>query len=294
MVVSVYIPTRNRRALVERAVKSVLAQDHAELEVIVVDDASTDDTQAFLAAAAAADPRLSFFTQDRPRGAPAARNRAISAARGPFITGLDDDDCFEPTRVRRFVAAWARLQSEGKKPACLYGQSVSMRGGKPIWVSQRPNSADYADLFQQNVIGNQVFAPREHFIGAGLFDEQLPAWQDLDLFIRMLQKYGTAYLVPAPTYYVDDEDRNDRISSKGERVRLAKARIAAKHGDLDPRLLLSLHMQMFNGFYDIPPTLEDIRFLLVNKPTFRHLRRMVKQLVLMPLARKRFSSTTTG
>jgi glycosyltransferase involved in cell wall biosynthesis len=292
MIVSVYIPTRNRRALVERAVKSVLEQDHAELEVIVVDDASSDDTPAFLAAAAAADPRLVFFANDRPGGAPAARNRAIAAAKGAFVTGLDDDDYFEPTRLRRFLAAWKQFESEGKKPACIYAQSVSMRGGKPIWISERPSSVEYVDLFTQNVIGNQVFAPREHFVGAGLFDEQLPAWQDLDLFIRMLQKYGTAYLVPVPTYFFDDEDRNDRISSKGERVRIAKARIAAKHKDLDPRLLLSLHMQMFNGFYDIAPTLQDIRFLLANKPTFRHVRRMVRRVAVMPLARKRFSSTT--
>ena len=291
MLVSVYIPTRNRRALVERAVKSVLEQDHPELEVIVVDDASTDDTQAFLAAAAAADPRLVFFANDRPQGAPTARNRAITAAKGTFVTGLDDDDYFEPTRLRRFVAAWTEFQSAGKQPACLYAQSVSMRGGRPIWVSERPSSVESADLFTQNVIGNQVFAPREHFLGAGLFDEQLPAWQDLDLFIRMLQKYGTAHLVPVPTYYFDDGDRDDRISSKGERIRIAKARIAAKHKDLDPRLLLSLHMQMFNGFYDIPPTLHDIRFMLANKPSFRHLRRMVRRVVVMPLARKRFSST---
>jgi glycosyltransferase involved in cell wall biosynthesis len=291
MLVSVYIPTRNRRALVERAVKSVLEQDRPELEVIVVDDASTDDTQAFLAAASAADSRLSFFANDRPSGAPAARNRAITAAKGAFVTGLDDDDYFEPTRLRRFVEAWTQFESEGRKPACLYAQSVSMRGGKAIWVSQRPSSVNYADLFQQNVIGNQVFAPRQHFIGAGLFDEQLPAWQDLDLFIRMLQKYGTAHLVPVPTYYFDDGDRDDRISSKGERVRLAKERIADKHKDLDPKLLLSLHMQMFNGFYDIPPTLKDIRFLLANKPSFRHLRRMVRRVAVMPLARKRFSSS---
>jgi glycosyltransferase involved in cell wall biosynthesis len=293
MLVSVYIPTRNRRTLVERAVKSVLEQDHPDLEVIVVDDASTDDTVAFLAAAAAADSRLTFFANDRPRGAPAARNRAITAAKGTFITGLDDDDYFEPTRLRRFVTAWAQFEAEGKKPACLYAQSVSMRGGKPIWVSERPSSVVYADLFQQNVIGNQVFAPREHFIGAGLFDEELPAWQDLDLYIRVLQKYGTAYLVPIPTYYFDDGDRDDRISSKGARVRVAKGLIAAKHRGLDPRLLLSLHMQMFNGFYDISPTLQDIRFLLANKPTLRHWRRMVRRVLVMPLARKRFTSTAT-
>jgi glycosyltransferase involved in cell wall biosynthesis len=290
MLVSVYIPTRNRRALVERAVKSVLEHDHAELEVIVVDDASNDDTPAFLEAASAADPRLSFFVQDRPMGAPAARNRAIAAAKGPFVTGLDDDDYFEPTRLRRFVAAWQEFEAAGKRPACIYAQSVSMRGGKPTWVSERPSSVEFADLFQQNGIGNQVFAPRDHFIGAGLFDEALPAWQDLDLFIRILQEYGTAYLVPAPTYYFDDGDRNDRISSKGEKVRLAKARIAEKHNGLDPQLLLSLHMQMFNGFYDIHPTLKDIRYMLANKPTFRHWRRMIRRVAVMPLARKRFSS----
>jgi glycosyltransferase involved in cell wall biosynthesis len=290
MLVSVYIPTRNRRALVERAVKSVLAQDHAELEVIVVDDASTDDTPSYLASAAAADSRVSFFVNDRPLGAPAARNRAINAAKGAFVTGLDDDDYFEPTRLRRFVAAWADLAAKGKKPACLYAQSISMRGGKPIWVSQRPELIESRDLFHQNVIGNQVFAPRDHFIGAGLFDEGLPAWQDLDLFIRILQKYGTAHLVPVATYYFDDGDRNDRISSKSEKIRIAKARIAAKHQDLDRRLLLSLHMQMFNGFYDIHPTLEDIKFLLANKPTFRHLRRMVRRVAVAPLARRRFSS----
>ena len=291
MLVSVYIPTRNRRALVERAVKSALAQDHAEVEVIVVDDASTDDTREFLAAASAADPRLSFLLNDQPRGAPVARNRAISTARGVFVTGLDDDDYFDPTRLGRFLAGWRQFEAEGKKPACLYAQSVSMRGGKAIYVSERPRSVEFRDLFQQNVIGNQVFAPREHFLGAGLFDEQLPAWQDLDLFIRILQKYGTAYLVPAETYYFDDGDRNDRISSKGERVRIAKGKIAAKHAGLDRRLLLSLHMQMFNGFYDIPPTLADIRFMLTNKPTLRHVRRMVRRVAMIPLARKRFTST---
>jgi glycosyltransferase involved in cell wall biosynthesis len=291
MLVSVYIPTRNRRVMVERAVRSVLEQDYKDLEVIVVNDASTDDTERFLTELAAADPRLTAFTQDRPGGAPAARNRAISAAKGEFITGLDDDDWFEPTRLSHFVAAWNRLHSEGKRPSCLYSQSVWIHNGQQKFVSNKPATVQYADLFTQNVIGNQVFAPRAHFVGAGLFDEQLPAWQDLDLFIRILRKYGTAELVPAATYFYDDEERVDRISAKGERIRTARGRIAAKHGDLDPRLLLSLYMQMFTGFYDIQPTLADIRFLLANKPSFKHVRRMARRVLNMPLARRRFSST---
>ena len=289
MLVSVYIPTRNRRVLIERAVRSVLAQDHADLELFVVNDASTDDTQAFLTELARTDPRLIVFENEEPKGAPVARNRAISAAKGQFITGLDDDDYFEPSRLRRFLQRWAELEAEGKRPSCLYSQSICMRDGRQMWVSQKPSTVDYEDLFTRNVIENQVFAPREHFIGAGMFDEQLPAWQDIDLFIRMLRKYGTAFLAPYPTYFYDDDERTDRISAKGERIRRAKVRIAAKHQDLDPRLLLALHMQMFSGFYDIPPTLADVRMLLANKPSFKHWKRLARRMIGRQLGRRRFS-----
>jgi glycosyltransferase involved in cell wall biosynthesis len=279
--------------MVERAVRSVLEQDHKDLEVFVVNDASTDDTREILAELSASDPRLTVFTQDEPKGAPAARNRAISAAKGEFVTGLDDDDWFEPKRISSFLSAWRSYEAEGIRPSSLYSESVWMRDGEQKFVSNKPRSVDYKDMFTQNLIGNQVFAPRAHFVGAGMFDEQLPAWQDLDLFIRILRKYGAAYRVPAATYFYDDEERGDRISAKGERIRRAKVRIAAKHADLDPRLLLSLHMQMFSGFYDIQPTIADIRFLLANKPTLKHFRRMARRLLAQPLARRRFSSTAS-
>lgn len=175
--------------------------------------------------------------------------------------------------------AGKRCARPARIPSCLYAQSISIRGGKPIWTSTNPKSAEYRDLFAQNVVGNQVFAPRDHFLGAGLFDEQLPAWQDLDMFIRILLKYGTAYLVDAPTYLYDDEDRGDRISGKAERIRTAMQRITAKHGSLDRRLLFQLYMQMFNGFYDIRPTWRDIGFVAANRPSLRHIKRIVKRVL---------------
>lgn len=295
MLVSVYIPTRNRRTLIERAVRSVLQQDHADIELIVVDEGSTDETPAFLAAVARADPRVVVLTNDQPRGAPAARNRAITAARGEFVTGLDDDDYFEATRIRRFVTSWKELTAKGLRPSCLYSQSISIRAGKETWVSANPETAEFADLFAQNVVGNQVFAPRDHFLGAGLFDEQLPAWQDLDLFIRILMKYGTAYLVDAPTYFYDDEDRGDRISGKAERIRAAMARISAKHPTIDRRLRFLLFMQMFNGFYDMRPGWRDVGFLLINRPSIRQVKRMAKQLLAGYLPNTaRFGSSHTA
>ena len=127
MLVSVYIPTKNRRVLVERAVRSVLDQDHADLEVFVVNDASTDDTEEFLHQLSASDPRLTVFTNSQSQGAPVARNRAIAAAKGEFITGLDDDDYVGPSHLTNFITAWKRYEAEGVKPSCLYANVVWMQ-----------------------------------------------------------------------------------------------------------------------------------------------------------------------
>ncbi|WP_395019641.1 glycosyltransferase [Dongia sp.] len=286
MIVTVYIPTRNRQALVERAVNSVLGQDHREIELIVVDDGSTDTTPAYLKAAAAADPRMIALFNDKPMGAPVARNRAIAQARGEFVTGLDDDDAFAGNRISSFIAAWHDYAARGITPSGLYSHAVAMRAGtESLW--KRPPSAQYQDLFRLNVVGNQLFAPRAHYHGVGMFDEQLPAWQDLDLFIRILLKYGPAYLADAPSYLYDDEDRGDRISSKAERIRNAYARISAKHRDLDPRLNLALFMQIFQDGYDIWPDWHDLTHVLGSRPTKGQVKRIILKYLRAKMPRRR-------
>lgn len=286
MIVTVYIPTRNRQSLVERAVNSVLKQDHREIELIVVDDGSSDATPDYLRATAAADPRVTALFNDRPMGAPVARNRAIAQAKGTFVTGLDDDDAFAENRISSFIAAWESLAARGVTPSGLYSHAVAMRGGATrLW--KRPATADYRDLFVLNVVGNQLFAPRAHYLGVGMFDEQLPAWQDLDLFIRMLLKYGPAHLVDQPSYLYDDEDRGDRISSKAERIRTAYARISAKHAALDPRLNLALFMQIFQEGYDIWPDWRDVAHVLGNRPTKGQAKRIILKYLRAKMPRRR-------
>src|SRR5690349_4147785 len=104
--VSIYIPTRNRRRSLEKAVRSVLEQSHANIQAVIVDDASSDDTWSFIEGIRASDNRVMALRSESPGGAPRARNRAIAAASGDFVTGLDDDDFFHPDRVATFVAAW--------------------------------------------------------------------------------------------------------------------------------------------------------------------------------------------
>src|SRR5512144_610930 len=114
MQVSVYLPTRNRAASLQRAVDSVLAQTHADFELIVVDDGSSDGTRQCLEDAQRSDARVRAIHHAVSRGAPASRNAAIAAARGEWLTGLDDDDEFLPRRLELLLAHAQLLDAAGE------------------------------------------------------------------------------------------------------------------------------------------------------------------------------------
>jgi hypothetical protein len=102
--VTVIMPAWNAAATIAAALRSVLAQSHADLSVIVVDDASTDRTADVVAQIAAADTRVRLLRQPRNMGPYAARNRALAEARGDFITTHDADDWSHPQRIARQVS----------------------------------------------------------------------------------------------------------------------------------------------------------------------------------------------
>lgn len=260
MLISVYIPSKNRLDLLKAAIDSALGQTHREVEVIVVDDGSTDGTPAYLAGLAATDPRVRFIRHEQSKGGPAARNAAIEAARGEFVTGLDDDDTFEPDRLETFVTAWNELVAAGQKPSCLYSQLYEIRFGQRYGVTTKAAVANYEDMFDGNVVGNQIFAPRQHYLDAGLFRLDLPAWQDLEFFMRVLRTLGPARLVDKPTYNFDNSPRGDRVSMKSqEKMRQAFDLVNRAHSDGIPRRTQLLYLQLFRKQYGIKPSLADYR-----------------------------------
>lgn len=95
--VSVVIPTRNRRPLLELTLRSVLAQQGVDLEVVVVDEASDDETAALLAEHP--DPRVRHIRHERPKGVATARKAGIEDARGTWVALLDDDDLWAPDKL---------------------------------------------------------------------------------------------------------------------------------------------------------------------------------------------------
>lgn len=261
MLVSIYLPTKNREELLRRAVESVLTQSHTTLELLVVDDGSTDGTRNYLDTARTADSRIRVIRNETSLGAPLSRNLAIGEARGEFITGLDDDDYFHPQRIAAFVDEWRMHEQIGQSFSCLFSQDVTERGSEQF-ASARAGAVRWEDLFFANVIGNQIFTRRETLIAAGLFDPGMPAWQDLDLFIRVLRHAGPAKLVDAALYYMNMDPRPDRISvGSSARILRAYRTLATKYQDCPRVMRQGLYLQTFKHYGNKPGPLELLAFV---------------------------------
>jgi glycosyltransferase involved in cell wall biosynthesis len=256
--VSVYIPTRNRQALLAHAVRSVLQQTYTNIELIVVNDGSTDQTETLLDQVQQEDPRLVPVHIRESAGPSAARNIAIKMARGTFVTGLDDDDEFVSHRITAFLEKWNTM---GTCPpfSCLFAQSVFVMSGKKRITDDRKDHVHFKDLFHHNYIGNQVFTTKEYLLEAGLFDENLDAWEDLDLFMRLVRKFGEARLLDSPTYICDVSPDRDRISRNEPRIRRSLDLILGKYPDLEQHLKQRLFLQMFSDYHGIRPSFGDFR-----------------------------------
>ena len=105
--ISVVLPVFNGGAYLERAVRSVLIQDHADFELIAIDDGSRDESLAVLRGLERRDPRMRVIARDN-RGLVYTLNEGLALAQAPFVARMDADDISYPTRFSRQVAAFRR------------------------------------------------------------------------------------------------------------------------------------------------------------------------------------------
>lgn len=230
--VTVILPTRNRAHVLRRAIDSVLAQTHRELELIVVDDGSTDATAATLAGVA--DPRLRVLHRERGGGAAAARNAGLALARGDFVAFLDDDDFWLVQKLEKQLAAFARAGF-----AAGWCISAYLRLERQLIYVGGPRYE--ADLDYSRGIGpggpdwSLIATPgwmvrREVLAGLGGFDERIHSWDDWELGLRLGQA-TRRLMVDEPLWIQDRIDGGGLV--KLERARAADMRvIMAKHGAL--------------------------------------------------------------
>ena len=148
--VSVVMPLYNAERFLRRPVESVLAQSHGELELVVVDDGSTDGGADLVDNYARGDARVRLVRGGRNRGVAAARNHAIELARGRYVTFLDSDDWWHPDKLRRQLEVL-----DARKATIAYSsyQRVA-EGGGVLGVVQPPAQVTHREMLHSNHIGN--------------------------------------------------------------------------------------------------------------------------------------------
>ncbi|MDR3410358.1 MAG: glycosyltransferase family 2 protein [Formivibrio sp.] len=219
--VSVILPTYNRARSLSSAVKSVLTQSYSDFELIVIDDASEDDTELQLEKIG--DCRVHYMRHDTNRGAAAARNTGLQVARGRYIAFQDSDDVWLPSYLQRMVDA---LEAGGSDCGACFSSYLRIKDGRAELIPSEPAGSDKANLLQAllkaNFVSTQtLIAKREILAQVGHFDMSLRQFEDWDLAIRIALVSRIVHVaVPLVIVYHTPGSITDHIDSAIE-ARLA-------------------------------------------------------------------------
>ncbi|HTD47948.1 MAG TPA: glycosyltransferase [bacterium] len=242
-IVSVVMPVHNGAAYVREAIESILAQTFRDVEFIVIDDGSTDDTRAILAGYERADARLRVYSQER-RGIAASRNRGCGLAKGKYMAVMDADDISLPRRLEaqvRFLDAHPAVGLCGARAAHID------RAGRPLG-RVTPNIYSPARLRWNLLFGN-VFVQSSVMMRRGLLPAGDPyrgemVTEDYDLWVRLAP---TTRMVNLPRtlglYRVHERSNSARVESLIEpaAVKISRRSIAGLLGDeVSPQLVEDL------------------------------------------------------
>lgn len=183
--ISVVIPTYNRAGFLEQAIESVMVQSMPAMEIIIVDDGSTDDTHSLVMALRQKSAVPIRYLYQENEGAAAARNAGIRECRQQYIAFLDSDDRWLPRKLERQFAA---MVNNPEYPVS-HTREIWYRRGKRV-NQRKKHDPPHGYIFEQSlkmcVVGmSTVMIDREAFNRFGLFNEELPCCEDYDLWLRM-------------------------------------------------------------------------------------------------------------
>lgn len=258
--VSVVLPTYNRADVLERSVESVLGQTFQEYELLIVDDASTDETDAVVDGFD--DDRIRYIKHDENRGAAAARNTGIREAGGEIIAFQDSDDVWHERKLEKQVAT---LEDRPEDVGVVYTGARREFDDSETYIpgdGVEPKEGDIEkSLLSFNFVTTQAAAVRQEcFETVGTLDEKLPALVDWELWIRISEFYEFAYVdEPLVTAYL----REDSISNDAEALVDARERIVERHCDrFDTETLARQRFWVGNGAMKLGDTNRGRRNLL--------------------------------
>ena len=200
--VSVIIPTCNRAAFLRTALASVLSQTFADFEIIVVDDASKDDTSEVVKGFK--EKSIHYIRHEKNQGGAVARNTGIAHSQSDYLAFLDDDDEWESTKLALQMDLFNKCSP---KVGLVYTgcRTIDRATGKLLGQRTPTQRGDLStNMLRENCIGStsSTLVRRACFEEVGVFDETLPSFQDYDLWIRLAAKFHVECVsLPLLTYY---------------------------------------------------------------------------------------------
>ena len=209
--ISVIMPAYNSAAYLPYAIRSVLSQTYRNLELIVVDDASADDTEAILASFS--DPRLCVIRNEKNIGVGAARNRGVAAASGNWIAFLDADDTWKPDKLEKQM----HLLLHHPDAALLYTGSrfTDAEGRRVDYVLRVPAQVNRSQLLKQNILSCSSALVRKEYMEKYPMPDRRDLHEDFAVWIRILSEVPYAYGVDEPLLYY----RLSKTSKSGNKLR---------------------------------------------------------------------------
>ena len=220
--VSVIIPAYNRENTIERAVMSVLNQTYKDLELIVVDDCSKDNTVEVLKSIE--DDRLKIIELEKNSGACVARNVGIENAQGDYIAFQDSDDEWLLDKLEKQMAIF-----EKEKVDLVFCAFNRFGLGEDLTYPKFPEGiVERKVLLEDSRISTQTLIGKKECFENIKFDPEMPRLQDYDITIRLSKKYRIYFVnQPLVNMYV----QNDSISKNNDKLLKAESMILSKYKD---------------------------------------------------------------
>ena len=230
--VSVIIPTYNRAHTLLPAVKSVLEQHYDNIEIIIVDDFSSDNTQSLITDIS--DTRIKYICRTKNGGVAAGRNDGLRAATGGYIAFLDSDDIWLPGKIEAQLNAFAENQTAG---LVFVNSYETVNGASRLFIDRsKPSRIVYgtkertAEIFPGSIMAAGPICwmiKKEAVDEAGFFDEGMNVWEDCDYLVRIAGR-SDLYFLNAPLVIISPGG-TDHLSRKMSTWHEGKKIFYAKH-----------------------------------------------------------------
>ena len=210
--VSVIMPAFNAMATIESSIDSVINQTYDDWELLIVDDASSDETVKMIRAARIKDKRIRLFTNERNIGTAMSRNKAVLQARGEYIAFLDSDDLWHKDKLVKQLEFMERMNAV----VSYTGTAYICEGKHSSFILKAKLKTSYGDLLRHNIMSCSSVVMRRDIILQHMFICG-PHYEDYVAWLQILKETEQAYGLDEPllTYRVSSKSKSGNIVRAG-------------------------------------------------------------------------------